>query len=136
MMKERLAVTKRVMKAMRHESARKPLVDRDSAEPLQLVVCLPSDTIEYAARRVQAVGGHATVVVPHRNVLVPLVWTLQPVPAQRDCTADDGPIHPESTVGMLAEYLQEAGLEKCTYRISDEIGAVDVSEGDELTVPA
>lgn len=133
-MNERLAITQRVMKAMRHESARRPLEERNAEGAVQVVVCLNTDTVEYAAKRVQAVGGKATVVLPHRNALVPLGWTLGP--SSNECGRDDGPIHPDSTLGMLVEYFEAAGLTHCTYRISPEMGAVDVSEGEQLTVPA
>lgn len=134
-MNERLQIARRVMRAMRHESAREPLVERNGVGAAQLVVCLPSDTVTYAMDRVRTVGGRATVVVPLGGALMPLGWTIHET-AESDSALDDGPIHPESTVGMLAQYLAESGLSRGTFRISADGTEVDVTEGQRLTIPA
>lgn len=133
-MNERLAVTRRVMRALRHEQGRAPLTDRDGRGAAQVVICLDSDTVDYAASRVSARGGTATVVVPLGDHLVPLRWTQSN--RTEALFPDDGPIHPDSTLGMLVTYMDQCDVPVCRFRISTDEGEIDVTEGTHLTVPA
>lgn len=130
---ERLEVTRRVMRAMRHESGRRPLVERDADGARRVVICLPSDTVRYACERVREAGGRATVVVPARGGLLPLRWHIdEAAPGMFAC---DGPIHPESTMGMLIEWWMAGAHHEVTFSLS--AGSVEVAgDGNAITVPA
>lgn len=122
---ERREIAKRVMKAMRHPVTRAPLTSN------HLVICLRTDTVEYAAERVTAAGGTATVVVPHRGGLVPLGWTMLSGDA---LPLGDLPeiVHPDSELGMVVDLIDASGETTFSFKMA----TVAVTEGDVLTVPA
>jgi len=122
------------MKALRHEPGRRPLTRVDRHGTSRIVVCLPSDTVDFATQRVAAAGGAATVVVPHEGFLVPLSWVLQ-ISHQETMLAEDG-IHPGSTLGMLVEYLNTSEIAHMSFQVTTGMGDVDVTEGERLTIPA
>lgn len=130
---ERLEVTRRVMKAMRHESGRRPLVERNGDGGRQVVICIPTDTVGYACERVKAVGGRATVVVPVRGGLLPLRWHIDM--GAPELIAPDGPIHPGSTMGMLVDWWLAGEHHEVTFTLTT--GSIEVAgDGEQITVPA
>lgn len=132
---ERIEVTRRVLKAMRHRSGRQPLTERNPEGARQVVVCLDHDTIEYATERVAAVGGRATVVVPHREYLMPLNWNLHLTIDQIDGMTVPEQFHPHSQLGMLVEYFISRGQEDLTFHLRTGYGDIDVTGGEQLTAP-
>lgn len=132
--KERLEIMRRVLKAMRHPSARGPLTQFNSEGGRQVVICLDDDSVEYATQRVVAVGGAATVVIPHRDGLVPLGWEM----CEHGSDAlfeSDAPVHPSSTLGMLLEYFEARGGTALEFHVSTGFGEAGVRELDRMTVP-
>lgn len=132
MERERLEVARRVMKAMRHASGRRPLDIENIHGGRQVVICLGSDTVQYATERVVGVGGAATVVVPKGDHLVPLTWTLQ---LGAEAVSENDSVHQDSTLDMLVKYVEACGGD-FTFHVTTAIGGVDISEAESLTVPA
>jgi hypothetical protein len=134
--KERREVMHRVMKAMRHESARASVRASDDHGVRPIVIGLPSDTVESTAARVDATGGSATVIVPHGETLMALGWTRSASDSgDVDCIAAEQ-IHPDSELCMLVTYLAKLDGQVLHFHISSEWGSVDVTDRDELMVPA
>lgn len=135
-MNERLAVARRVMRAMRHESGRRPMDDLSAVGVPQVVICVPSDTIAYTCDRVKAVGGRATVVTPHAQGLLPLAWVVDVAPDQLAILPDDGPMHPDSTMAMLLDWWTASSSSAATFRVCIEAGSIEMTEGEQITIPA
>lgn len=135
-MNERLAITRRLLRAMRHESGRAPMDDYDADGVRQIVVCVPSDTVAYACEQVKAVGGRATVVTPFREGLIPLAWTVSTTPDGVE-EPHDGPMHPDSTMGVLVDWWAASGTHDYTFRLTTGDGnSMEVTEGPQITIPA
>lgn len=129
---ERREITKRVMKAMRHPLARRPLAGAGADSAQHIIVCLRSDTIDYAAQRVRAAGGIATVVVPHGTGLVPLSWEMTGTREIPLSVQSEGPIHPDSELGMLMDYFAARGGDRLDFCI----GEAQIVGRDPISVPA
>lgn len=137
MASERIEVTRRILKAMRHTTGRRPFQDRDSEGVAQIVICLNDDTIEYATARVAAVGGSATVVVPYRDYLVPMSWTLDEGSNHLDGIEPKMPVHIHSPLGLLADYIETSDKTEFNFHFNTDLGHVDISaDGDQISMPA
>lgn len=106
---ERAAVAERVIAAMRSPEGRRRLSSPTADGAVEVAIALRSDTVNDAARWVAALGSHATVVVPLAKAgLVPLVWTISEALEAALIPADSN-VHPESTLGMVVDYLEASG---------------------------
>lgn len=112
---------------MRHDSARRAFLND------QVVICLNTDTIADASERVASVGGAATVVVPFRDGLTALGWTIRKSEPSLGVTVDQR-VHPDSELLMVLELMSTAKSSQMTIRI--EAGEAAVTEGDPILVPA
>lgn len=126
------------MKALQHQSGRRPIVNRAADGSFPLLIGLETDTIGATTRRVSEAGGSATVIVPHGDYLAPLGLMIDsPGEHEGRVECERGQIHPESTLGMLVEYLQRCADKETHWCITTPDGDVDVVEIDDwLTVPA
>lgn len=132
---QRRAVAARIMSALRHASARDALgLDTET----HIVVAMPEETVADVFRRVHRIGQAVRLVVPRGHELT--LSTVTPSPQQLKVVDIDAscPVHPDSEISMLLEYLAQHRPGKATTcLISTPEGPVECSEPTgPLMVPA
>jgi hypothetical protein len=125
------------MRALRHHSGREPFTIQGADGDMPIVIAMPDDTIIWAVERVDALGGHATVVVPDGENLAVITVSRSPL------DPDSGPIDPEpyqahekSTMKMMVCALRDH-QKQTHWRVASPAGDIDVTETAEtLLMPA
>lgn len=132
---QRRAIAGRIMSALRHASAREAL---GLGPETHIIVAMPDETVADVFRRVYRIGQAVRLVVPKGHELT--VSTVTPTPeAPAVVDLDDPcPVHPDSEISMLLDYLtQHRPGEATTCLISTPEGPIECSEPlGPLMVPA
>lgn len=111
-------VTRRVLGMMRRQRFLRELPVAESDGDRPLVVCLESDRVSDAVRRVEAIGGRANVVVADTEGFVIVAMERTPLPgdAFRAPRSQKGTyvIHEDITMGMLIAATEPSSGQSAT----------------------
>jgi hypothetical protein len=108
--RQRLAVSREVMKALRHRDFRNALDLTDANGEHTVVVALPSDPMRRIFKQLKRVSGVAYIGVTDAEGDIEFIAVGPPesvAPDDKSGASDECPIHGDASVGLLLAYLRE-----------------------------